>query len=90
MFEETVSPIHYTILDSYACFTGIVSVLSCAIHFVYGTNKSLKDNHRAKATGGAIIDGMGSLGAAVGPLLSGWVSDDFVSFSKVKIYNLQR
>ena len=37
---------------------------------------------------GAIIDGMRSLGAAVGPLLSGWVSDDFVSFSEVKIYNL--
>ena len=55
-----------------------------------GTNKSLKDNQRAKATVGAIIDGMGSLGAAVGPLLSSWVSDDFVSFSEVKIYNLQR
>ena len=47
-------------------------------------------DQRAKATVGAIIDSMGSLGAAVGPLLSGWLSDEFVSFSEVKIYNLQR
>ena len=47
--------------------------------YVQGTHKSLRENQRAKATVGAIIDGMGSLGAACGPLITGWISDDFVS-----------
>ena len=40
----------------------------------------MRENQKAKATVGAIIDGMGSLGAAFGPLISGFVSDYFVSF----------
>ena len=52
-------------------------------------------NQKAKATVSAIIDGTGSIGmykqvniasyilhvgAALGPLLTGWISDDFVRF----------
>ena len=39
----------------------------------------MRGNLKAKATVGAIIDGMGSLGAAFGPLVTGFVSDYFVS-----------
>ena len=43
-----------------------------------GTHESLRENQKAKATVTAIIDGMGSLGAAFGPLVTGFVSDYFV------------
>ena len=39
----------------------------------------MRDNQKAKATITAIIDGTGSLGAALGPLVTGFVSDKFVS-----------
>uniref|UniRef100_A0A672M8P6 Solute carrier family 37 member 1 n=1 Tax=Sinocyclocheilus grahami TaxID=75366 RepID=A0A672M8P6_SINGR len=40
----------------------------------YGTHKSLKGNARALSTVTAIIDGTGSIGVAVGPLLAGLLS----------------
>lgn len=40
------------------------NMFNCA-YVVQGTHKSLKDNTKAKATVGAIIDGMGSLGKYV-------------------------
>ncbi|CAN1754804.1 Putative glycerol-3-phosphate transporter 1, partial [Linum perenne] len=39
-----------------------------------GTHSSLKGNSRALATVTAIIDGTGSVGAAIGPLLTGYIS----------------
>lgn len=39
-----------------------------------GTHSSLEGNSKALATVTAIIDGTGSIGAAVGPLLAGLVS----------------
>lgn len=39
-----------------------------------GTHSSLEGNAKALATVTAIIDGTGSIGAAVGPLLAGLVS----------------
>ena len=56
----------------------VISVVMQEFYIFQGTHKSLKDNQKAKATVGAIIDGMGSLGAAFGPLVTGWVSDFFV------------
>lgn len=44
-----------------------------------GTHESLKNNQNAKATVTAIIDGTGSLGAAVGPLIVGWLTSEYVS-----------
>ena len=55
-----------------------VCVCVCVSIF-QGTHESLRGNLKAKATVGAIIDGMGSLGAAFGPLVTGFVSDYFVS-----------
>ncbi len=46
---------------------------------VKGTHQSLKANQNAKATVTAIIDGTGSLGAAVGPLLVGFITNSKVS-----------
>lgn len=39
-----------------------------------GTHSSLEGNSKALATVTAIIDGTGSIGAAVGPLIAGLVS----------------
>ena len=39
-----------------------------------GTHQSLQENQNAKATVTAIIDGTGSIGAALGPLLIGWLT----------------
>jgi OPA family glycerol-3-phosphate transporter-like MFS transporter 1/2 len=36
----------------------------------------LKGNQKAKATVSAIIDGTGSIGAAIGPFLIGWVVEN--------------
>ena len=44
-----------------------------------GTHKSLQGNQNAKATVTAIIDGTGSIGAAMGPLIFGLVIDESVS-----------
>ena len=46
---------------------------------VQGTHKSLKSNQRAMSTVSGIINGIGSLGAATGPLLIGVITDHLVS-----------
>ena len=54
-------------------------VQSVSLYFaVQGTHRSLGNNQNAKATVTAIIDGTGSLGAALGPLLIGWLTDTLV------------
>ena len=58
----------------------------CVCVLVQGTHESLRENQKAKATVGAIIDGMGSLGAAFGPLVTGFVSDYFVCCCLVVYY----
>lgn len=42
---------------------------------VQGTHESLQGNEKALATVTAIIDGMGSIGAALGPMLTGYISE---------------
>jgi OPA family glycerol-3-phosphate transporter-like MFS transporter 1/2 len=49
------------------------AIITTAISADLGTHESLKDNHKAKATVTAIIDGTGSIGAALGPLITGWI-----------------
>ncbi len=44
-------------------------------HHTQGTHDSLQGNEKALATVTAIIDGMGSIGAAVGPMLTGYISE---------------
>jgi len=53
---------------------GPYALITTAVSADLGTHKSLKGNSRALATVTAIIDGTGSIGAAVGPLLTGYIS----------------
>ncbi|XP_065904156.1 glucose-6-phosphate exchanger SLC37A2-like isoform X2 [Dysidea avara] len=58
-----------------ACVNGPYAMITTAVSADLGTHKSLQGSHKAKATVTAIIDGTGSIGAAVGPLLTGLLSN---------------
>ncbi|XP_060592081.1 glucose-6-phosphate exchanger SLC37A2-like isoform X1 [Ruditapes philippinarum] len=53
---------------------GPYALITTAVSADLGTHKSLKGNSRALASVTAIIDGTGSIGAAIGPLLTGVIS----------------
>ncbi|XP_068185706.1 glucose-6-phosphate exchanger SLC37A1 isoform X2 [Antennarius striatus] len=53
---------------------GPYALITTAVSADLGTHKSLKGNARALSTVTAIIDGTGSIGAALGPLLAGLLS----------------
>ncbi|GJM86375.1 hypothetical protein PR202_ga02228 [Eleusine coracana subsp. coracana] len=53
---------------------GPYALITTAVSADLGTDSSLRGNSRALATVTAIIDGTGSVGAAVGPLLTGYIS----------------
>lgn len=53
---------------------GPYALITTAVSAELGTHPSLGENSKALATVTAIIDGTGSIGAAVGPLLAGLVS----------------
>lgn len=53
---------------------GPYSLITTAVSADLGTHKSLRGDSRALATVTAIIDGTGSVGAAFGPLLTGFLS----------------
>ncbi|XP_073130402.1 putative glycerol-3-phosphate transporter 4 [Henckelia pumila] len=55
---------------------GPYALITTAVSADLGTHSSLKGNSRALATVTAIIDGTGSLGAALGPLLTGFLSSN--------------
>lgn len=50
------------------------ALITTAVAADLGTQDSIKGNSRALATVTAIIDGTGSVGAALGPLLTGYIS----------------
>lgn len=52
---------------------GPYALITTAVSAELGTHPSLDKNSKALATVTAIIDGTGSIGAAVGPLLAGFV-----------------
>ncbi|KAI4324898.1 hypothetical protein MLD38_030341 [Melastoma candidum] len=54
---------------------GPYALITTAVSADLGTHSSLKGNSRALATVTAIIDGTGSVGAAFGPLLTGYISE---------------
>lgn len=54
---------------------GPYALITTAVSADLGTHSSLKGNARALATVTAIIDGTGSVGAAIGPLLTGYISE---------------
>lgn len=53
---------------------GPYSLITTAVASDLGTQEGIKGNSRALATVTAIIDGTGSIGAALGPLLTGYIS----------------
>lgn len=57
-----------------ALVNGPYALITTAVSAELGTHPSLGDDSKALATVTAIIDGTGSIGAAVGPLLAGLVS----------------
>lgn len=54
---------------------GPYALITTAVSAELGTHKSIKSNSKALSTVTAIIDGTGSVGAAVGPLIGGMLSD---------------
>lgn len=54
---------------------GPYALITTAVSADLGTHSSLKGNSRALATVTAIIDGTGSVGAAIGPLITGYLSE---------------
>ncbi|KAJ8752835.1 hypothetical protein K2173_008570 [Erythroxylum novogranatense] len=53
---------------------GPSALITTAVSADLGTHSSLKGNSRALATVTAIINGTGSIGAAIGPFLTGYIS----------------
>lgn len=53
---------------------GPYALITTAVSADLGTHSSLNGNSRALATVTAIIDGTGSVGAAIGPLVTGYIS----------------
>ena len=53
---------------------GPYALITTAVSADLGTHESLKGNARALATVTAIIDGTGSFGAAIGPMLTGYIT----------------
>ncbi|KAI3524364.1 hypothetical protein L1887_03018 [Cichorium endivia] len=53
---------------------GPYALITTAVAADLGTQTSINGNSRALATVSAIIDGTGSIGAALGPLLAGYIS----------------
>ncbi|CAI5985604.1 unnamed protein product [Closterium sp. NIES-64] len=53
---------------------GPYALITCAVSADLGQHKSLQGNARALATVTAIIDGTGSVGAALGPFITGFIS----------------
>ncbi|XP_059912340.1 glucose-6-phosphate exchanger SLC37A2 [Gadus macrocephalus] len=53
---------------------GPYALITTAVSADLGTHESLQGNSRALSTVTAIIDGTGSIGAAIGPLLAGLIS----------------
>jgi MFS transporter, OPA family, solute carrier family 37 (glycerol-3-phosphate transporter), member 1/2 len=54
---------------------GPYSLITTSVSAELGQHKSLEGNAKALATVTSIIDGTGSIGAAVGPLIAGLVQD---------------
>ncbi|XP_034971422.1 glucose-6-phosphate exchanger SLC37A1 isoform X1 [Zootoca vivipara] len=69
-FEATI----VMLLISGALVNGPYALITTAVSADLGTHKSLKGNAKALSTVTAIIDGTGSVGAALGPLLAGLLS----------------
>lgn len=78
----------YTAFISYMMVSGFLvngpyALITTAVSASLGSHQSLQGNTKAMAVVTAIIDGTGSLGAALGPLLAGLVSSSRNSWDDV-------
>lgn len=74
-FGTTSIFINIFLLFVCGCFVnGPYALITTSVSAELGTHSSLQGNSKALATVTAIIDGTGSFGAAIGPLLAGLVS----------------
>lgn len=62
---------------------GPYALITTAVSAELGTHRSLKGNSKALATVASLIDGTGSLGAAVGPLFAGLIASSGSGWSSV-------
>ncbi|XP_062499351.1 glucose-6-phosphate exchanger SLC37A2-like isoform X2 [Corticium candelabrum] len=79
IFYNKYGGINYSAAIGLSCLSGFMvngpyCLITTAVSADLATHKDLKDNQEAKATVAAIIDGTGSIGAALGPLMTGWIS----------------
>ncbi|XP_012935283.1 glucose-6-phosphate exchanger SLC37A2 [Aplysia californica] len=58
-----------------ACVNGPYSLITTAVSADLGTHKSVRESAKALGMVTAIIDGTGSIGAALGPMLTGVISN---------------
>uniref|UniRef100_G3QC21 Glucose-6-phosphate exchanger SLC37A2 n=1 Tax=Gasterosteus aculeatus aculeatus TaxID=481459 RepID=G3QC21_GASAC len=70
----TAAPMVSMLLLCGGLVNGPYALITTAVSADLGTHESLRGNSRALSTVTAIIDGTGSVGAAVGPLLAGLIS----------------
>lgn len=64
---------------------GPYALITTAVSADLGSHSSLRGNEKALATVTAIIDGMGSCGAALGPMVTGYISEAPGGFDNVFI-----
>lgn len=69
-------PINIALMTTAGFFVnGPYALITTAVSADLGTHGSLAGNEKALATVTAIIDGMGSIGAAIGPVATGYISE---------------
>uniref|UniRef100_A0A4W6DHZ6 Glucose-6-phosphate exchanger SLC37A2 n=1 Tax=Lates calcarifer TaxID=8187 RepID=A0A4W6DHZ6_LATCA len=72
--QRTIFPYIGMLLVCGGLVNGPYALITTAVSADLGTHESLRGNSRALSTVTAIIDGTGSVGAALGPLLAGVIS----------------
>lgn len=68
------------------CVNGPYALITTAVSATLGTHESIAGNERALSTVAAIIDGMGSLGAAIGPTMTGQILSSSTSSSFNRVF----
>lgn len=75
-FGDISFPLNVTLMMASGFFVnGPYALITTAVSADLGSSVGSSGNEKALATITAIIDGMGSIGAALGPMLTGYISD---------------
>eukprot|EP00731_Ephydatia_muelleri_P011850 Em0006g744a len=73
--EQGSTHCHCAVHHHPSVYYGIIS--DAAVTSDLGTHPTLKKDENFKATVTGIINGTGAIGAAIGPLLAGWITNDY-------------